>query len=171
MESTSAEPDSAIARREEFRGVIGRFVTGVTVVTCDHDGRHFGTTASAVSSVSLTPPTILVCMDRGSETRAAVFAAGVFALNILHEDQEEVAVRFARKGDSKFDGVEVVRGRSGAPLLPDALGRLECEVIETVEAATHTVLLGRVVHHGSTPGRPLTHFGGEFVRLSAEGDS
>lgn len=164
----SAAPDPGIADSEAFRGAIGRFVTGVTVVTCDRDGRHFGTTASAVSSVSLSPPTVLVCMDRGSDTRAAVLDAGVFALNILHEGQEEIALRFARKGDAKFDGVEVEKGESGAPLIPGALAQIECEVIQTVEEATHTVFLARVLHLGGTPGRPLAHFGGQFVRLGAE---
>ncbi len=107
-------------------------------------------------------------MDRRSDTRGAILDVGVFALNILGEDQEEIALRFAGKGNSKFDGVEVVKGESGAPLLPDAVGHLECRVVQTVEAATHTVVLARVLHLGGTPGRPLGHFEGEFVRLGPE---
>ena len=164
----TAETRSEMAEGLDFRAVIGRFVTGVTVVTCDHEGRRYGTTASAVSSVSLSPPTVLVCMDRGSDTRSAVLATGVFALNILHEGQEDLALGFARKIDSKFDGIEVVRGRSGAPLLPEALGHLECRLVDTLEAATHTILVARVEYLTGVPGRPLAHFGGDFVRLGAE---
>ncbi len=129
---------------EVFRDVIGRFASGVTVITTAVDGTDFGTTASAVSSLSMDPPMILICLNRTSDTQAAVLRSGVFAVNILREDQGEVAYRFAKKGTDKFGGVSVRRGGTGVPLVEGALAHLECEVDETVAGGTHTVFLARV---------------------------
>src|SRR6185312_3559281 len=106
---------------DEFRDVIGHFASGVTVVTVLHDGRAYGTTASAVSSLSLEPPMLLICMNRDSETGRAIAESGRFAVNVLGEDQADLAVRFARKGGHKFDGVAVAPGEWDEPLLSDAL--------------------------------------------------
>src|SRR5512141_1144415 len=114
MEARSLTP-------EEFREVISHFASGVTVVTAVHDGRAFGTTASAVTSLSLEPPMLLICMNRQSETGRAVAAAGHFAVNILGADQIELAKTFARKGGDKFAGVPVSAGRWGEPLFDEAL--------------------------------------------------
>src|ERR1700736_5661352 len=92
---------------EEFRDVIGHFASGVTVITASHDGEYKGTTASAVSSLSLEPPMVLICLNKESSTARAVAAAGRFAVNILGEDQADEAMRFAKRaatGD-KFTGV------------------------------------------------------------------
>lgn len=150
-----------------YRDVIGRFTSGVTVITTIADGVDHGTTASAVSSLSLEPPMLLVCLNRTSDTQAAVLRSGLFAVNILAEDQGEVAQRFARKGTDKFDGLDVDRGRTGLPLLHDALAHLECEVEETVPAGTHTVFLGRVQRATGREGSPLTYFRGRFGRLES----
>lgn len=99
-----AQPEQALADHRIFRDVIGRFASGVTVITTAIDGARFGTTASAVSSLSLEPPMVLVCLNKSSETQAAVLKAGTFCVNILAEGQQELAYRFAGKGD-KFAGV------------------------------------------------------------------
>src|SRR5712692_11685213 len=95
---------------DEFRDVIGHFASGVTVITAVHHGESFGTTASAVSSLSLDPPMLLVCMNRQSTTGQAVHAERRFAVNILTEHQAEEAVRFASKGTDKFAGIPVSEG-------------------------------------------------------------
>jgi hypothetical protein len=105
---------------DEFRDVIGRFATGVTVISTVVDGREFGTTASAVSSLSLEPPMLLACLDRTSETGAAIERAGSFAVNILGEEQEALARAFAVKSPTKFDAIEAEPGTTGAPLLAGA---------------------------------------------------
>lgn len=152
---------------EVFRDVIGRFASGVTVITTAVDGTDFGTTASAVSSLSMDPPMILICLNRTSDTQAAVLRSGVFAVNILREDQGEVAYRFAKKGTDKFEGVAVRRGGTGVPLVEGALAHLECEVDETVAGGTHTVFLARVRQAVGTEGAPLTYFRGRFGRLES----
>ena len=104
---------------DEFREVISHFASGVTVITALHEGRAFGTTASAVTSLSLEPPMLLVCMNKQSETGRAVAQAGQFAVNILGADQVDLAERFAQKGGDKFAGVPVSPGKWGEPLFEE----------------------------------------------------
>ena len=98
-----------VADPQVFRDVIGRFTSGVTVITTAVDGVRFGTTASAFSSLSMEPPMVLICLNKTSETQAAVLKAGAFVVNILSEGQQDLAFRFARKGD-KF-GIPFARAR------------------------------------------------------------
>jgi 4-nitrophenol 2-monooxygenase / 4-nitrocatechol 4-monooxygenase, reductase component len=152
---------------EVFRDVIGRFASGVTIITTTAGDTDFGTTASAVSSLSMDPPMMLICLNRTSDTQAAILQAGVFGVNILAEDQGQIAYQFAKKGQAKFDGVRVVHGRTGVPLVEDALAHLECEVEETVTGGTHTVFLARVRQAAGTDRAPLTYFRGRFGRLES----
>ena len=155
---------------EEYREVIGHFASGVTVITAAQGGRPFGTTASAVSSLSLTPPMMLICMNATSSTGEVIAATRRFGVNILSDGQADLALRFARKGDDKFDGVETVRGVHGLPLLGQALATLECTVTEQVRAATHIVFLAEVVRATAEPGAPLAYFRGQFGRLQLARD-
>src|SRR5690606_26779796 len=96
---------------DEFRHVIGHFTSGVTVVTTTVQGRPAGTTASAITSLSLEPPMVLVCLHQSSATGQAIAASGTFAINILGQGHDELALRFARKGGAeKFAGVELAEG-------------------------------------------------------------
>jgi 4-nitrophenol 2-monooxygenase / 4-nitrocatechol 4-monooxygenase, reductase component len=152
---------------EVFRDVIGRFASGVTVITTTAgDGDH-GTTASAVSSLSMDPPMLLICLNRTSDTRTAILESGLFGVNILAEDQGSIASAFARKGKDKFAGIGVVRGGTGIPLVRNALAHLECEVDETVTGGTHTVFLARIREASGTDAAPLTYFRGRFGRLES----
>ena len=127
-----------------FRRVIGSFMSGVVVITTTHDGQPYGMTVSAVSSLSMEPPMLLVCLNSASGTQEAVRRSGRFAVNILAEDQGRLAERFAKPGASdKFDGVAVRTGHTGVPLLDGALAVVECQVAEAVTGGTHRVFLGR----------------------------
>jgi flavin reductase (DIM6/NTAB) family NADH-FMN oxidoreductase RutF len=150
---------------DEFRNVIGHFASGVTVVTALHERRAFGTTASAVTSLSLEPPMVLICMNRDSETGRAIAAAGRFAINVLGEHQADLAVHFARKGGEKFAGVDVTAGEWDEPLLREALATLECRVTETTAGGTHYVFLAEVDRASARAGTPLAYFRGQFGRL------
>jgi 4-nitrophenol 2-monooxygenase / 4-nitrocatechol 4-monooxygenase, reductase component len=152
---------------EVFRDVIGRFASGVTVITTTADDGDHGTTASAVSSLSMVPPMLLICMNKSSDTQAAILKSGVFAVNILAEHQGPIAYKFAKKGHDKFEGVGILRGRTGVPLVENALAQLECEVDETVTGGTHTVFLARVKEASGGDGAPLTYFRGRFGRLES----
>ncbi|MGW6898935.1 flavin reductase [Streptomyces sp. NPDC054919] len=155
---------------EQYRDLIGRFATGVTVITAANDGTPVGTTASAVSSLSLTPPMLLICMNKQSATGAAIARSGQFAVNVLGEDHPDLAMRFAVKGDDKFAGVCIRDGKTGQPLLADALATFECKVVEEVTGGTHTVFLATVHHAAGGHGAPLAYFRGKFGRLKLDVD-
>ncbi len=148
-----------------FREVIGHFATGVTVITALHEDRRYGTTASAVSSVSLEPPMLLICMNEQSSTGQAVTTSGRFAVNILSESQTDAAARFGRKGADKFGGLAVGLGLGDVPLLTDALATLECRVVDQVTGGTHVVFLAQVDRATAREGAPLAYFRGKFRRL------
>jgi flavin reductase (DIM6/NTAB) family NADH-FMN oxidoreductase RutF/DNA-binding FadR family transcriptional regulator len=162
---TNAEV-TPVADQQVFRDVIGRFTSGVTVITTAVDGARFGTTASAFSSLSMEPPMVLVCLNKTSETQAAVLRAGAFAVNILAEGQQDLAYRFAGKGD-KFGELQHDVGHRGVPVLHGTLAHLECEVGETVTGGTHTVFLAHVVVAAGHDGTPLTYYRGRFGRLES----
>jgi flavin reductase (DIM6/NTAB) family NADH-FMN oxidoreductase RutF len=155
---------------DEFRDVISHFASGVTVITALHDGREYGTTASAVTSLSLEPPMLLVCMNKQSETGRAVAQSKRFGVNILGVSQVDLAERFARKGGDKFDGVPVTPGKWGEPLFDEALATLECRVAEETTGGTHYVFLAEVENGSARGGTPLAYFKGEFGRLELTRD-
>jgi flavin reductase (DIM6/NTAB) family NADH-FMN oxidoreductase RutF len=155
---------------ERYRHVIGHFATGVTVITSHHEGSDHGATASAVSSVSLDPPSLLVCLNRATVTETAVRESGTFVVNILREDQGELAMRFAGRHGDKFAGMEVGRAAGGDPYLGGALARVECRVRDTVTGGTHTVFIGEVRHAEAADGDPLAYFRGRFGRLAPDLD-
>lgn len=157
-------------RPEEFRDVIGRFASGVTVITTDLDGAPRGTTASAVSSLSMDPPMVLVCMNESSSTGQAIALRRAFAINILGEDQKQLALHFASKSADKFASAATRKGANGLPLLDDALATLECRVVETVRGGTHTVFLAEVDGATARTGAPLAYFRGQFGRLEITDD-
>jgi 4-nitrophenol 2-monooxygenase / 4-nitrocatechol 4-monooxygenase, reductase component len=166
----SRESDVRVIDQDSFRDVIGRFASGVTIITTSTDDTDFGTTASAVSSLSMDPPMLLICLNKTSDTQAAILASRRFGVNILHADQGQIAYQFAKKGGTKFDGVSTVRGVSGVPLVKDALAHVECEVTETVTGGTHVVFLARVIDAAGNDGEPLTYFRGRFGRLESAHD-
>ena len=155
---------------DEFREVISHFASGVTVITALQDGRPFGTTASAVTSLSLEPPMLLICMNKQSETGRAVALSRRFGVNILGADQVDLAERFAQKGGDKFAGVAVTPGKWGEPLFDDALATLECRVAEETTGGTHWVFLAEVESGAARGGVPLAYFKGKFGRLELTRD-
>ena len=152
----------------EFRRVMGHFATGVAVVTAaTAAGEPCGLTANAISSVSLDPTLVLVCVERTADTEAVIRDAGAFAINILPEEGgETLARRFAEldSGD-RFAGVAYRSGSTGAPLLDRALGWLDCSVQETLPGGDHTIFLGRVVGGDADEGTPLIYYRGGYGRF------
>ena len=151
-----------------FRDLLGRFVTGVTVLTTrDPNGRPIGMTASSVASVSLDAPQLLVCVDRGHEMHAAMVAARHFALSVLAADQEALSRRFAAdagEGD-RFDGAAYRESEQGLPVLDGVLAHIKCEKINAVPAGDHTVFIGLVVGGSVTERRPLLYYRGGYAGL------
>ncbi|MFP4310997.1 MAG: flavin reductase family protein [Nitriliruptoraceae bacterium] len=149
-----------------FRAALGSFPTGVTVMTAVVDGVPHGMTANAVSSVSLEPPMVLVCVDRTAHMASVVEHAGRFALSILAADQAALSTHFADParglGPHEFDGVEVVTGRLGVPLVAGAVAHLECDVDRVVPAGDHLVVLGAVQALDTSTRAPLAYLRGRY---------
>lgn len=148
----------------ELRAAMSHFATGVAVVTAaDADGRPFGTTANAISSLSLDPPLILACLRRESETLAAVRTSRAFAVSVLAAQQRGLAERFARRtAAGSWDGL-AHRRADGVPLLDDALATLECRLHELADGGDHVIVIGRVAGIGVADGDPLLYFQGAFL--------
>ncbi len=163
----SAAPDVSAT---ELREAMGHFATGVTVVTSvDEDGQPVGTTANAVTSLSLTPPLVLVCFDLGSVTLRAIRGHGAFVVNVLSAPQQHLSRNFARRGfAAAWDGVRHRRGPTGSPRLEDVLAILECTVEHTLPGGDHEIIVGRVRHveTSSAPGAPLVFFRGSYASLT-----
>lgn len=154
-----------------FRQVIGRFMSGVVVITATHQGERRGMTVSAVASLSLDPPMIVTCLNAASSTQEVVRRAGAFAVNILAEDQEHLAGLFARPGADPFLDLPCEPGITGAPILPGALAVLECRIAQEVRGGSHRVLLAHVVRASAGEGSPLAYFRGRFGRIELMQDA
>ena len=155
--------------RTELRRVMGHFATGVAVITTrDLDGKPYGLTANAVCSVSLTPPLLLVCIDKRAESHASFQRSGVFAVNVLADGHEELSRRFAISGGDKFVDVAHHAGPTGAPILEGALAVVECRVVAVHDAGDHTIHIGEVQHLETSGGDPLLFFRGQYRRLKAD---
>lgn len=126
---------------------MGRFATGVTVVTSHHRGQDAGMTVNAFLSVSLDPPTVLVSLNQEANTTPIVDASGRFAVCLLSARQRHLSELFAARIplSERFQAVSFHRGRLGLPILDGGLGALECEVVERIPYRTHHLYLGKVV--------------------------
>lgn len=153
----------------EFRRVCGAFATGVAVATVTgRDGKPHGLTVNSFTSVSLDPPLVLVCVGHKAATHGPFSTAASFAVNFLEEGQRELSERFASSHPSRFEGVAWSAGRTGAPVLEEALGVLECEAWRKMDAGDHTIFVGHVKSAWAREGRPLVYFGGKYRRLERE---
>ena len=156
---------------EEFRHAMGHFATGVTVITSlDADGRPVGTTASAVTSLSLDPPLILVCFDLGSLTLRAIRDHGAFVVNVLAAEQRQLSVNFARRGvAAAWDEVRHRHGPTGAPRLEEVLAVLECTVEHRLPGGDHEIVIGRVCHIQTSDSQaaPLVYYRGGYTSLAS----
>ncbi|MCW3838337.1 flavin reductase family protein [Sphingomonas canadensis] len=151
----------------EFRDALGRFATGVTIVTTvDAQGRRYGVTANSYNSVSLDPPLILWSLARSSGSFAAFEGARAFAVHVLGHDQQDLATRFAARGQDKFAGLDVIAGHGGVPLLTGCAAHFECETAERFEGGDHLIFLGRVVRFEQCDSDPLIFHSGRFARVA-----
>jgi flavin reductase len=148
---------------DSFKEAMRRFPTGVTVVTSVKNGEPRGVTVSAFASVSLAPPTILICVNREARSYLFISTSKIFCVNILSADQRPLAERFAaRIRERQFEGVSYSIDRTGAAVLDGALAHLDCEVAEEHHAGSHSVFIGRVVSLGVRDGEPLGYFDGHY---------
>jgi flavin reductase (DIM6/NTAB) family NADH-FMN oxidoreductase RutF len=151
---------------DEFRSVLGRFASGVAVLTArSPDGRDHGMTVSAFCSLSLVPPLVLACIDRSADMHDLLRESTHFGISILAEGQEAISRRFAEVPSNRFDGVGYARGESSVVLLDDALAHLECKRLEHYDAGDHTIYVGEVERAEAMAGRPLLYYRGGYTQL------
>lgn len=150
----------------QFRQLLGRFATGVTILTVvTPEGRLLGMTANSLASVSLQPPLVSVCVDHEAEMHTAIFSAKEFVVNVLASPQEALARRFSDQHEDRFDGIGYSRTAEGLILLDGALAYIECERHAHYPGGDHTIVVGRVTGGGTGDGRPLLYYRGGYTAL------
>ena len=149
-----------------FRSVLGRFATGVTIITArDGTGRDHGMTVSAFSSLSLDPPLVLVCIGNDATMAPVMAAAGSSPYVMLSDRQESLSRRFAGKLDDRFADVPLSPGVHGDILLDDVLASLECRIVARHPAGDHVIVVGEVEAGQVRDGRPLLYYRGGYAQL------
>ncbi len=157
----------------EYRRVVGRFATGVTVITAMLDGEHHAMTCNSFTSVSLDPVLVLFCAEKIARFHDVVLASGTFAVSVLAQGQEDVSRRFAVRGrplEDQFAGLPHSHGEvTGAAVLDGALAALECRTVSTTDAGDHTVVIGEVLGLGvpDPTGDPLLYYEGRYRAFRA----
>src|SRR5512139_777968 len=153
---------------QALRKMRGLFASGVTVVTTVQEGKLRGVTVSAFASVSLNPPLVMVCLANESESKEWIAESGIFAVNILSDEQEFLSERFAARApivNTRFDGVPYHTAITGSPILADSLAWYDCRVEARHDGGDHTIFVGRVeaVGFGAEGKQPLVYFANRYA--------
>ena len=161
----SFAPDAGNAR--DFRDALGRFATGITVVTIQGADGPMGFTANSFASVSLDPPLVLWSPAKTSSRYAVFAAAPHFSIHILGADQAHLSHRFV-KGGTGFYGLEPATSAQGVPVIPGVLARFDCVQHATHDGGDHLIILGRVLHCITQEGAPLVFSQGGYGAFNPE---
>lgn len=164
----ASQPPPALSKIEkhQFRRICGKFASGITVLTaCDADGSAHGMTANSFTSVSMTPPLVLVCVDHRARILEHLRINKYFGVNILSASQKQLSDKFAGSSHDRFEGVDWYAGQTGVPLLSDVLATLECGRVDLVTAGDHDIVIGEVIHAGCQDGEPLVFYSSEYRSL------
>lgn len=153
-----------------LRKIRGLFASGVTAVTTAHEDQLRGITISAFSSVSLDPPLVLICIAKDATTNEMIEASGIFAVNILSDDQEFLSERFAARApivNEKFEGVPYHVAVTGAPILEQSIAWYDCRVMAMHDGGDHTIFVGRVeaIGFGDAARAPLLYYANRYAHL------
>jgi flavin reductase (DIM6/NTAB) family NADH-FMN oxidoreductase RutF len=143
---------------DDFKNACSRFPTGVTITTViGETGLPYGITVSSFTSVSLSPPLVLVCIDHRSPVLQHLAVGKHFGVNVLGENQQELSIKFSRDWNNRFAGLQWYPGRAGVPLFFGVPATFECQTIQILTAGDHFIVLGKVLHAGADDGYPLTY--------------
>jgi flavin reductase (DIM6/NTAB) family NADH-FMN oxidoreductase RutF len=153
-----------------FRHAMRAFASGVAIVACGDGDRRIGCTVTSLASLSLTPPTLFICLTRASSTLTALREAGAFSVNLLAARDEALAHRFSGRGGMhgprRFDGARWTALATGAPVLVGALAAFDCLLEEVIERHSHAIVLGAVVSlHEGVDEPALGHWRGDYAPL------
>ena len=149
-----------------FRQVAGSFASGVTVITTGSEGNFHGMTASAVASLSLDPPLVLVAVDKRGLMHAALREGRCFAVNVLTEAQEGLSRRFAMSGPKEFGDLNWTTAVTGAPVFEDVLAWADCRLADVLPGGDHDIFVGEVVAGDARDGRPLLYYAGKYRQIA-----
>jgi flavin reductase (DIM6/NTAB) family NADH-FMN oxidoreductase RutF len=168
MTAAAAQPEATFVPDAEharvFRDALGRFATGVTVVTVDTLEGPMGFTANSFSSVSLDPPLVLWSPARASSRYPFYAAARHFTIHVLGAEQDDLSRRFSR-GGAGFDGLARVTTPEGVPVIPGTLARFDCEHHAAHDGGDHLIVIGRVLRAAFRDGPPLLFSQGGYGRF------
>jgi flavin reductase (DIM6/NTAB) family NADH-FMN oxidoreductase RutF len=154
---------------QEFTRALAQHASSVCVITTCHDRQRFGLTATAVSAVCATPPRLLVCVNQSGVTHAKIAASHRFCVNVIAEDQEQIAKRFAGmagKDVDRFAAGEWCELATGSPALAEAAAAIDCQVVAQLDQFSHSIFIGEVVASAVRPGKdPLLYAARRFRSL------
>jgi flavin reductase (DIM6/NTAB) family NADH-FMN oxidoreductase RutF len=151
---------------DEFKAALGRFASGVTVVTTkDADGKLHGLTVSAFCSVSMNPPLILVCILKTTGSYLSFEESKAFVVNILDESQQQISNHFASHLDDKFSNQNYEINESGLPVLANCLASLECDLKHSYDGGDHTIFVGEIHKIFLNEGNPLIYWKSKYRDL------
>ncbi len=159
MQTTRFDPAQSDPRA--FRDALGRFGTGVTVITCATPTGPLGITANSFASVSLDPALVLWSPAKGSSRYPFFMAAEHFAIHVIADEQKDICQGFARSGDA-FDGLDWENSPRGVPLINNCLSRFECQTHATHDGGDHSIIVAKVIEVATRTGDPLMFFGGQY---------
>ena len=155
----------------EFRHAMRHVPTGVTVVTSLRNGEPRGITVNAFASVSLEPPSVLICVNREARSYLFISSSRIFCVNILAGEQRDVAEHFSGKvRERQFAEIGYDVDVTGAPVLQGSIAHFDCELADEHHVGSHSILIGRVVSCQARPGSPLGYFNGGFHNFGIQVD-
>jgi 3-hydroxy-9,10-secoandrosta-1,3,5(10)-triene-9,17-dione monooxygenase reductase component len=146
-----------------LRDALGKFVTGITVITAHYQGRDFGVTVNSFNSVSLDPPLVLWSLAKASSSLEAFKNAERFAVHVLSADQRAISDRFAKAGHDKFNDFEFERAEHGTPLIDGCSARFLCRQAFNYDGGDHEIIVGEVVDYIDSDRAPIAFHAGKYA--------
>lgn len=160
-----------LIEQDAFKAGMRRLAAGVSIITTELSGKHYGLACTSVTSVTLEPPTLLVCINKSASAHDQLVQAGKFCVNILSPADRDIAMAFSRseKREERFSHGRWSVLETGAPALCSALASFDCRVSQAIKVGTHTICIGEILvaRASGHPSDPLIYFNGAFAGLAA----
>lgn len=161
----TSDKDAPSLNADDFRKSMRSLAGTVTVISTEGEGELHGFTATAVCSVCAEPPTLLIAVNRTARTYNHLARKSSFVVNILAEDQSDIAQHFSSKGDDQFDGVDHYTSQNGLPIIKNTAAHFECIVDQVHDVGTHSLFIGQVIDTESSIKRPLAYCDAKYCHL------